>query len=401
MPRIYREMQCAGRRRRVAAGVVALAVVLPVAVACQWPLLQRAPVAAAANLATSMVFVVTAVLLAADEPDEWRTAAAFGLAGVFWPMLWLGEWNRGLLPLLAGAGMFAYTCIGWGLLHYRRRPTGVEWVFLRVLAVYPIGSFLTIALVSRPEWINSDLAFTYASRYPELASDVWWPGLLADRQAMALLSAVFAVTDAALLLLLVALLTRRLLTSGGMDRQMLAPVAMSASAVAMSRAIGELIQYAAQDRQVSDTVLTVDTLGYLAIPVAFLVAAVRTQLAAASIMDRLAAARGLDELVQCLRSLLPDPELDVAYHVPETGGYVDSDGQLVCRITRCSRAEITVKHLRGPQWRCCWSTRPSPTSGARVRAYSVTRHSYHICPPGMGCCSQRHQVGKMRSASSW
>jgi signal transduction histidine kinase len=294
-----------GHRRR---GYLLAAAVLVVAGALS-ALLQgrgwhQAPVLSVVNVTTSLAFICTGLLLR-RQPGQQRVAWALMLAGAFrsldfanslvdsgpWPLYAL---VCGGLDRLAGAyAMLRYPRPA--LLRYQRG-------YLVVLAGWMLIGRSLIAVTSRPEWNGNP-------------RDSWWPALWPHQGLMTAISDVVNVGEGILGLTLVVLLGLRLARTTGLDRLVITPIIVSglAAVVAASvTAVATLMTSLNSDGP--NTAYTAEGIVDLAVPVAFLIAAIQSGLLLrniAGLAAQVSSGADVDGVRYALRAALRDPTLEV------------------------------------------------------------------------------------------
>jgi signal transduction histidine kinase len=303
------------RRRRgylLAAGVL-LAAGAGSAV-LQGTMWHTATVLSVVNVTTSLAFICTGLLLR-RQPGQRRVAWALMLAGAFrsldfansfadsgpWPLYAL---VCGGLDRLAGA----YALLRYprpALLRYQR------W-YLIILAGWMLGGRWLIAVTSLPQW-NGNPASS------------WWPALLPRLGLMTAISDVVNAGEGVLGVVLVVLLGLRLARTRGLDRIVITPVIVSGLAAVVAASVTAVAQMLTSlDSPGPNTAYTVEGIVDLAVPLAFLVAAIQSGLLLrniAGLAAQVSAGADVDAVRYALRAALRDPTLEVL-ELPAAG----SDG---------------------------------------------------------------------------
>ena len=256
------------------------------------------------NVATSLAFICTGLLLR-RQPGQRRVAWALMLAGAFRSLDFANSFaNSGPWPLyalvcggldrLAGA----YALLRYpraGLLRYQR------W-YLIILACWMLGGRALIAVTSLPQW-NGNPASS------------WWPALLPRLGLMTAISDVVNAGEGVLGIALVVLLGLRLARTRGLDRIVITPVIVSGLAAVVAASVTAVAQMLTSlDSAGPNTAYTVEGIVDLAVPLAFLVAAIQSGLLLrniAGLAAQVSAGAGVDAVRYALRAALRDPTLEV------------------------------------------------------------------------------------------
>jgi signal transduction histidine kinase len=301
------------RRRYLLAAGVLLAAGAGSAV-LQGTMWHTATVLSVVNVTTSLAFICTGLLLR-RQPGQRRVAWALMLAGAFrsldfansfadsgpWPLYAL---VCGGLDRLAGA----YALLRYprpALLRYQR------W-YLIILAGWMLGGRWLIAVTSLPQW-NGNPASS------------WWPALLPRLGLMTAISDVVNAGEGVLGVVLVVLLGLRLARTRGLDRIVITPVIVSGLAAVVAASVTAVAQMLTSlDSPGPNTAYTVEGIVDLAVPLAFLVAAIQSGLLLrniAGLAAQVSAGADVDAVRYALRAALRDPTLEVL-ELPAAG----SDG---------------------------------------------------------------------------
>ena len=299
---------------------------------------HTATVLAVVNVTTSLAFICTGLLLR-RQPGQRRVAWALMLAGAFrsldfansfadggpWPLYAL---VCGGLDRLAGA----YALLRYprpALLRYQR------WYLIILAGWMLVGSWL-IAVTSLPQW-NGNPASS------------WWPALLPRLGLMTAISDVVNAGEGVLGIALVVLLGLRLARTRGLDRIVITPVIVSGLAAVVAASVTAVAQMLTSlDSAGPNTAYTVEGIVDLAVPLAFLVAAIQSGLLLrniAGLAAQVSDGAGVDAVRYALRAALRDPTLEVleltgagaAAGLPEDGGV--SVAELPDRLVELIRTE--------------------------------------------------------------
>ena len=285
------------------------------------------PLLAVTNGLVSATFLATAVLLG-SRPDQQGNAWLFGATSLFWTAGYLGVSQR---PWYGGsssngpfafiqyvAGPLCFATLASALLRYpEARLQREERAYVRSAAVVVVSLRLTSVAVSRPTW-------------HDFTAPAFWPTIVASRTFDSLVDILFTATVALLSAAFTALLVLRLRRARGIDRRMLLPVVVAATAVGTVVASEVASHLLPEDRSLLDVVFTIEAAALLTVPTAFLAATIRQSLshaAVAGLILQLAQPMTPARVREALRSILNDPSLDVAYWLPDYEAYFDAEGR--------------------------------------------------------------------------
>jgi len=265
---------------------------------------HSATVLAVVNVATSLAFICTGLLLR-RQPGQRRVAWALMLAGALRSLDFANSFaDDGPWPLyaLVGGGLDrlagAYALLRYprpALLRYQR------WYLIFLAGWMLIGRSL-IAVTSLPQW-NGNPASS------------WWPVLLPRLGLMTAISDVVNAGEGVLGIALVVLLGLRLARTRGLDRIVITPVIVSGLAAVVAASVTAVAQMLANLNSAGpSTAYTVEGIVDLAVPLAFLVAAIQSGLLLrniAGLAAQVSAGADVDGVRYALRAALRDPTLEV------------------------------------------------------------------------------------------
>lgn len=261
----------------------------------QGPQWRESAVLASVNLAVSLVFACTGLMLR-KQPGQRVTAWALMLAGVFRSVDFIDAWN-GAWP--------AFTTVFGGV----DRVFGA-WALLR----YP-GSSLSARhrryLVAVTGWMLAGrvlIVVTSTARWNGYPPSSWWPALVPDQPLSDTLNYVVHTGEGVLAAALIPLLVIRLARARGLDRVVLTPVTVAGIAAVIATIVSALMMTLSLSGAPNDAYLTESAVD-LGIPVAFLVAgfqrllleqvkAARARIAEAELAERRRLERDLHDGVQ-------------------------------------------------------------------------------------------------------
>lgn len=269
------------------------------------------------NVAVALGFVLVGATVL--EQDGHRgTGTAMLAAGMLWPLNWVNEWNTGPWPLVAALqGPLASLLAVWAMLRYPHPlPRRQERAVTIFLTAFQVCSMLVV-LTSRPTW--HDLPPT----------TIWltaWP----DWTAFRLLTAVTSAGGAAVALTAAAALTVRVHRMPVLDRSVMRPVVSAIWLAAALTALSDLALLQSPDEAFQNLLYLVQEAALLAIPVAYLAAALRRRTLGASLPDLVGALEAAPDpaaIQAVLRRHLDDADLRVLFPVDDE--HVDVDGHPV------------------------------------------------------------------------
>jgi signal transduction histidine kinase len=270
----------------------------------QGRLWHQATVLAVVNVTTTLAFICTGLLLR-RQPGQQRVAWALMLAGAFRSLDFANELSAagpwplyalvcGGLDRLAGAyAMLRYPRAG--LLRYQR-------AYLVILAGWMLTGRTLIAVTSIPQW-NGNPARS------------WWPALWPHQGLMTTISDIVNAGEGVLGLVLVVLLGLRLARTRGLDRIVITPIIVAGLAAVVAASVTAVAQLMASlNSDGPNTAYAIEGIVDLAVPLAFLVAAIQSGLLLrniAGLAAQVSAGADVDEVRYALRAALRDPTLEV------------------------------------------------------------------------------------------
>jgi PAS domain S-box-containing protein len=272
---------------------------------------------AALTVSVGLAFVAAGLIAWARRPEN-RTGMLLTLVGFTWFVGALAEAN-GSLPFTIGAvfGSTAYIFFVWLVLAYPsgRLRTRLDRLLVGTTAVLLLGVLPGKFLVDDREALCVGC--------PDNAFLVWRHDGLANALELLLHVTALAVTVAA-----VTILTLRWLRATPALRRALTPVFLAA--VVAAGAIAAMLSLELVVDEAGEAVDWLVLASLLAVPLAFLYGLLRTRLAR-TLVGRLVVELGEHpapgELRDALARALRDPELDVAYWLPEPEAWVDAEGR--------------------------------------------------------------------------
>jgi signal transduction histidine kinase len=309
-----------------------------VAVGCfcalvQGPQWRESAALATANLAVSLVFVCTGLMLR-KEPGQRVTAWALMLTGVFRSVDFIDAWN---------GSWGVYTTIFGGV----DRIFGA-WALLR----YPnssLSAFHRRYLVTLTGWMLAGrtlIVVTSTAPWNGYSPASWWPALVPDQRLSDTLNYVVHGGEALGGIGLIALLVIRLTRTRGLDRIIITPVTVAGIAAVVATITSATMMTLSLSGTPNDAYL-IESLVDLGIPVAFLVAALQRILLIRNVTEltaQVAAGGDISAVRRALRGVLHDPTLDLLDTSDSSPQELDSRsrGRLVSYIRAGQGAPIAV-----------------------------------------------------------
>jgi signal transduction histidine kinase len=266
----------------------------------QGPLWINSTALAAVNLAVSLVFVCTGLMLR-KEADQRGVAWALMLAGVFRSVDFIDSWNGpwpayglvfGAVDRLFGA---------WALLRYPNSSLlRHQRVYLILLVGWMMIGRVLIAVTSTARWNGSPSS--------------WWPTLIPDERLTNVLNYVVNAGQGVLGAALIVLLVMRLVRAKGLDRIVIAPVIVAGIAAVVAAIASAVAQMLVSLSVAPNGAYLTESAVDLAVPLAFLASVVQRALLLRNITAltaRLSANADIAAVRHALRSILHDPTLDL------------------------------------------------------------------------------------------
>jgi signal transduction histidine kinase len=268
----------------------------------QGPLWQQSTALAAVNLATSLFFALTGLMLR-REPGQRGTAWALVLAGVLRSVDFIDAWNVGPWPVygLVFGGMDRVFG-AWALLRYPNPALRThQRVYLILLAGWMLAGRTAIAVTSTARWNAGRAAW-------------WWPALLPDQRLTDVLNVVVNAVEGLFGLVLLALLVMRLVRTAGLDRIVIPPIIMAGLAATVAAIASAIAQLVAGVGASPNVAYLIESVVDFTLPLAFLVTATQRALllqAITGLTAQLSTGADVSAVRRALRAALRDPTLDV------------------------------------------------------------------------------------------
>jgi signal transduction histidine kinase len=267
----------------------------------QGPLWEPHPLLAAVNVATSVTFICTGLILHRDPRTRavaWALIIAGALRSVDFTDPLGGPWPFytlvfGGMDRLAGA---------YALLRYPEpRLTRPQRVFLILLGTWMVIGRTLATVISTPRWDG----------YP---ASSWWISIHPDRQLAQFVTDIVNVGQGVLGLTLLVLLILRLVRTRGLDRLVITPIIVAGLAAVAAASGTAIAQMLSSISETPNNAYIVEGIVDLALPLAFGVAVVQSALLLRSIPGltaQVSAGADVDAVRYARRTTLRDPTLEV------------------------------------------------------------------------------------------
>jgi signal transduction histidine kinase len=267
----------------------------------QGPLWGPHPLLAAVNVATSVTFICTGLILHRDPRTRavaWALIIAGALRSVDFTDPLGGPWPFytlvfGGMDCLAGA---------YALLRYPEpRLTRPQRVFLILLGTWMVLGRTLATVISTPRWDG----------YP---ASSWWISVYPDRQLAQFVTDIVNVGQGVLGLTLLVLLILRLVRTRGLDRLVITPIIVAGLAAVAAASGTAIAQMLSSISETPNNAYIVEGIVDLALPLAFGVAVVQSALLLRSIPGltaQVSAGADVDAVRYARRTTLRDPTLEV------------------------------------------------------------------------------------------
>lgn len=268
----------------------------------QGPLWNQAPRLAAVNLAVSVLFVFTGLMLH-REPGQRAVGWALVLAGLLRCLDFADAWG--------GSAWAIYTLIfgavdrlfgAWALLRYPNSSLlRSQRLYLALLAGWMLAGRALIAVTARPQWDGAP-------------ASSWWPSLVPDLRLNDVVNYVVNAGEGLFAVALVVLLVMRLQRTTGLDRIVITPIIVAGLAAVIAAGASAVVQMVSTLNGTPNGVYVIESAVDLAVPLAFFVAVIQRTLLLRNITALTAQISGgadLSAVRYALRSTLHDPTLEI------------------------------------------------------------------------------------------
>ena len=268
----------------------------------QGPLWRQHPVLAAANLAVTVLFVFTGWMLR-REPGQRGVAWALMLAGLLRSLDFVDAWSGAswaIYTLLFGAAdrvLGAYALLRYPNPSLQRH----QRIYLVLLAGWMLVGRMLIIVTAIPQWDGAP-------------ASSWWPTLIRDMQLNDVINYVVNAGQGLFAVALLVLLAMRLRRTAGLDRIVITPIIVAGMAAVIAAAASAVTQMLSALNGTPNGVYIVESAVDLAVPLAFLVAAMQRTLLLRNITAltaQISDGADIGAVRYALRSTLHDPTLEV------------------------------------------------------------------------------------------
>jgi signal transduction histidine kinase len=299
-------------------GVIALSAWLQAPTQDEWPQLV------AVNVTVGALFVFSAGLLAHD-PAHGMTARLLRLAAACWLFNWARVPLPGPLPfILSRLGTLFWLFATWALLRYpnAKLQTPFDRLYVAFSAAWLSLGHGTLSLLYDPHW--------FPQRWP---LSPWWPTIAHDHAVYDSLHIGVLAIDGLLGLLYVSLAIHRMRRFAGLDRWMLAPLAVSligGGLVVGLRTLTPLMADALSWQRLADAL---NSTAVLIVPITMIAVIVRTELSKTVVADMIVQLSGRLQtdpaysVTDQLRVSLRDQTARILFPPDEEGVVVDEAGR--------------------------------------------------------------------------
>jgi hypothetical protein len=294
--------------------VAPVAVLLAIGGFCalaEGPLWKHVTALAAINLAVSMLWVSTALLIR-NEPGQRGVAWALMLAGVLRSLDFVDSWNGPgpVYGLVFGGTDRLFGA--WALLRYPNSSLPkYQRVYLILLAGWMLIGRGLIAVTSTAQWNGGPASW-------------WWPALMPDMRLTDILNYVVNAGEGIFAVILLVFLAMRLVRTRGLDRVVITPVIVAGLAAVIAAGASAIAQMVVSLNTSPNGAYIIESAVDLTVPLAFLVAIIQRALLLRNITGLTAqinAGADVESVRYALRSALHDPTLDIVdLSAPDTEG---------------------------------------------------------------------------------
>jgi signal transduction histidine kinase len=266
----------------------------------QGPQWRESAALATVNLAVSLLFVFTGLMLR-REPGQRVTAWALMLCGLFRSVDFIDAWNGAWPAYTTVFGGVDRVFGAWALLRYPNSALSVlQRRYLVTLTGWMLVGRTLIAVTSTAQW-NGD------------PPSGWWPALVPDQRLSDVLNYVVHGGEGLGGIGLMVLLVIRLMRTRGLDRIVITPIIVAGIAAVIAAIVSSVMITLSPAGTPNGAYLTESVVDF-AIPVAFLIAVIQRLLLIRNVTEltaQMAVGGDLGAVRRALRSVLHDPTLDL------------------------------------------------------------------------------------------
>jgi signal transduction histidine kinase len=268
----------------------------------QGPLWNQDAPLAVANLAVSVLFVFTGLMLR-GEPGQRGVGWALVIAGMLRSLDFVDAWGAAPLAIytliFGGADRLfgAYALLRYpnsSLLRYQR-------VYLVLLAGWMLVGRTLIAVTALPQWDGAP-------------ASSWWPSLAPDLSLNDVINYVVNAGEGLFGVALLVLLVMRLQRTTGLDRIVITPIIVAGLAAVVAAGASAVAQMLSSLNGTPNGIYIVESAVDITVPLAFFVAVIQRTLLLRNITALTAQISGgadIGAVRYALRSTLHDPTLEI------------------------------------------------------------------------------------------
>jgi signal transduction histidine kinase len=304
------------RRFYLVAGAILAALGTLDAVA-ELPMWSQEPALAVVNLATSLTFILTGLLLY-QERGQRTVAWALILAGTFRSLDFVDAWNTGPWPVYAVVFGATDRVFGaWALLQYPwPRLKKSQRIYLITLTGWMLVGRILVVITST----------AHSTGY---SSSSWWPSLIPDQGLSNLLALILNCGQGIFALTLIGFLVARLVETKGLDRIVMTPIMAAGLAAVIAASATAIAQLFSNISTGPTGAYVAEGLADVTVPIAFLVAVIQRALLARNLAElsaKISIGADLGSVRYALRETLHDPTLEVL-EFSDSAGPASNDGE--------------------------------------------------------------------------
>jgi signal transduction histidine kinase len=266
------------------------------------PLWNTDAALAAVNLATSVLFVFTGLMLRRERGQR-GVAWALMIAGVLRSLDFVDAWSGppwAVYDLIFGAADRVFGA--WALLRYPNSSLlRYQRVYLVSLAGWMLAGRALIMVTAIPQWDGAP-------------ASSWWLSLIPDLRLNDVVNYVVNAGQGLFAVAFVALLAMRLMRTTGLDRIVITPVIVAGLAATIAAGASAVTQMLSSLNGTPNGVYVIEGAVDMTVPLAFLVAVIQRTLLLRNITALAAQVSGradIGAVRYALRSTLHDPTLEV------------------------------------------------------------------------------------------
>jgi signal transduction histidine kinase len=268
----------------------------------QGPLWSQDAALAAVNLATSVLFVFTGLMLR-REPEQRAAAWALMIAGVLRSLDFVDAWSGppwAIYDLIFGGADRLFGA--WALLRYPNSSLlRYQRLYLVLLGSWMLVGRMMIAVTAIPQWDGAP-------------ASSWWPSLIPDLRLNDVINYVVNAGQGLFAVAFVVLLAMRLTRTTGLDRIVITPIIVAGLAATLAAGASAVTQMLSSLNGTPNGVYVIEGAVDMTVPLAFLVAVIQRTLLLRNIMGlaaQISDGADIGAVRYALRSALHDPTLEI------------------------------------------------------------------------------------------